>query len=180
MTDKTWNANGTREIGGKPPRHYFYPEGLLVYLYHTAPVDYMLILSKVDYIITLLSGTSQKERPQEYTLKSLSSILTRLRELYSSKYPGKELLSEMSYVVKMGADKYSYKGYQKGMEYSLFISSFMGHFLKSLTEENDQESGLPHLLHCGANILILMGYVNTKGIKSEFNDIPKMFEKGGV
>lgn len=180
MTDKTWNANGTREIGGKPPRHYFYPEGLLVYLYHTAPLDYMLIIGKVDYIITLLSGAHQKERPREQLLKSLSSILTWLRGLYASKYPNKELLSEMSYVVKMGADKYSHKGYQKGMEYSLCISSFMGHFLKSLTEENDQESGLSHLLHAGANILILMGYINTKGIESEFNDIPKMFEKGEV
>ena len=176
--EKVWNINDTREIRGKPPRQYFYTEGLMAYLCRTTSISHSLIVSRIDDILTLLNiktpGSSAK------TLVQLIDIITDLRELYSSKYHGKELLSEMSYVVKMDADKYSYKGYQVGMDYSLCISSFMGHFLKSLTEENDQESGLPHLLHCGANILILMGYINTKGIESEFNDIPKMFEKGEV
>lgn len=176
--EKVWNVNGTREIGGKPPRHYFYPEGLLAYLYRIASIRHSLIVSRIDNILTLLNNKNTGSTAE--TLVQLTDILTDLREFYAEANPGKELLSEMSYVVKMGADKYSHKGYQAGMDYSLCISSFMGHFLKSLTEENDQESGLSHLLHAGANILILMGYINTKGIKSEFNDIPRMFEKGEV
>lgn len=62
----------------------------------------------------------------------------------------------------MGAIKYDDNNWRKGIPYSRIIGSAWRHFLKWLLgEENDKESGLPHLAHVIWNMMVLLEFTFT-------------------
>lgn len=156
--------SGKRDSSHKPPRHFFYTKGVSAYLIEAQAHDHAAIVEYVDELIDKLNTYP------EIAHFFVSGIITKLREMYDG-----FLISDVSYVVEMGARKYGHSNYTKGMNFSLCISSFMGHLLKhALLEENDEESGHNHLLHCAANMLMLLGYLSDKEMVKRFNDIPRM------
>lgn len=154
---------GKRDTSGKPPRHYFYEEGLCALL----PQLHGEACERICWLLEALNNRDIKEAKN-----SIRYALDSIKELYD----GPNLLSDVSYVVKMGAEKYGHANYKKGMKFSYCISSFMGHLLKHAQgQELDEESGYNHLLHCAANMLMLLGYLTDKDLIERFNDIPEMY-----
>ena len=68
-------------------------------------------------------------------------------------------LVEVAKVFTFGSKKYGDMNYMKGMEWSRLIGAVRRHtsaFL--LREDNDPESGIPHLAHAVAGLLMLLEY----------------------
>jgi hypothetical protein len=62
-------------------------------------------------------------------------------------------------VLEFGAKKYAKGNWAKGMSWSVCFTCTMSHLSKAFQgEENDEESGLPHLAHAMCNIVFLLGY----------------------
>lgn len=185
MTTEENKVIGSRDTKGKPPRHFFYVEGLSVLLDQGGVKGKMIssIVKRVDSIINSLSeGTFKVAEIQ------IKEILEDLQILYENEYLTKRsaLIADSSYVVRVGAVKYGHTNYRKGLPFSCCISSFMGHFISyCLGEKDNTEKGPngeilhvgPNLQYCAANMLILLGYVGNKEVIEKCNDIPDMFKE---
>lgn len=168
------NDIGTRDYKHKPPRHYFYESIKSV----VKQKGYSDIL--IEYILDLMTELREHKFSFAKTI-----IKDWIWPFLSDQYPG-NYLAEISNVVKLGADKYGHENYKKGMLFSLCISSFMGHL--EHYDENPQEPNKEivnkldyyndHRLHMGANMLILLHYLETFDEEKleRFNDIPNMYE----
>lgn len=162
-------TEGKRDTSGKPPRHYFYEEGLIELTAREGKGMAAQVIGQVGFLEEALRDGDIEHA--KHTIVVI--LLAYLRYMYA----GKNLLSDTSYVVKMGAEKYGHTNYKKGMKFSYCISSFMGHLLKHAQGEDlDEESGYNHLLHCAANMLMLLGYLTDEDLIERFNDIPEMFK----
>lgn len=64
-------------------------------------------------------------------------------------------LHQVMAVAEFGAEKYGARNYQKGLPISSFLDSAYRHAYLSFQagEDNDPESGLPHLAHAAWNLL---------------------------
>lgn len=176
-TDEEWNVEAYmeasrkiqgeayRDVEGKPPRHYYYSPAIQELLIEADEHDAATCVRILD---TLLLSLQEDTGIAHWHIKT---ILNTLTDMY-----GPELVIDVSYVVKMGAVKYGHSNYRNGMRFSLCISSFMGHLLKHslLGQEKDEESGYSHLLHCAANMMMLLGYVEDPDIVDKYNDIKDM------
>lgn len=81
-------------------------------------------------------------------------------------------------VLEFGAKKYAKGNWAKGMPWSVCYTCAMSHLTKALAgEENDEESGLPHLAHALCNIVFLIGY---RDLYPEGDDRLPEFNLGGV
>jgi len=68
-------------------------------------------------------------------------------------------LTLVAKVMTFGAYHYGDHNWEAGFSWSRCIGSAMRHFVKwVMREENDDESGLPHLAHAIANLLFLLEY----------------------
>ena len=68
-------------------------------------------------------------------------------------------LYTLAEVAGMGADKYSAHNYLKGYAWSLSYDALQRHLLKfQMGEDNDRESGLPHLAHAAWHCLTLLSF----------------------
>lgn len=76
-----------------------------------------------------------------------------------------EALMALATVYKFGAGKYSDpRNWEKGMEWSRLYDSAMRHMLKFWNgEDDDPESGLPHIWHAMWNVCALVWYRNHHG-----------------
>ena len=88
---------------------------------------------------------------------------------YDSGKPRVDLLSPIAMtgtadVLTYGMLKYKEAGnWKKGMAWSRAIASLLRHLFKFMSgEDYDKESGLPHIDHCGANIMFLQEYFRTR------------------
>lgn len=69
-------------------------------------------------------------------------------------------LSEIAKAFEFGAKKYGRYNYRKGMEWSRIGAACLRHTYAWLWgEDHDPESGLHHLAHAGACIVMLLDYV---------------------
>lgn len=160
-------TEGNRDVSGKPPRHYFYTEGLQEYLRILEKPAHANLVNNIEQLLKELKDNASLEPARN----QVAWILIDIKMLY-----GPKLLQDVSYVVKMGAEKYGHSNYKKGMRFSYCISSFMGHLLSHAQgQELDDESGHNHLLHCVANMLLLLGYLTDGNLVERFNDIHEMF-----
>jgi hypothetical protein len=74
-----------------------------------------------------------------------------------------EGLEEVAKVMAFGANKYAAHNWRKGLEWHRLARATIGHVVLWLRgEDNDPESGLSHLGHAGANVLMLLTLVLTK------------------
>ena len=173
---------GSRDTKSKPPRHYFYSEGLIEYFSVEGGLtaESNMIVA-IDELVDSLRDDKTKK-----AIDSCKDIIECLAAEYSSTDTKKHLLSDVSYVTELGALKYGHSNYRKGLKFSCCISSFMGHYLKHATGVKDNTEYGPdgqvlltadNLLFCAANILILLGYLNNTEIINKCNDIPDMFNK---
>lgn len=70
-------------------------------------------------------------------------------------------LSDVAAVGDFGAKKYEQWNYRKGMMWMKLLGSCSRHLTAFiLGEDNDVESGLPHLAHLAYDALMLLGYMN--------------------
>lgn len=68
-------------------------------------------------------------------------------------------LEEVVRVLEFGANKYGDYNWRNGMNWSRVIDAVLRHIFKWLQrEENDEESGLPHLAHAACGLLFLLQY----------------------
>lgn len=68
-----------------------------------------------------------------------------------------DLEDEVSRVCKFGADKYSEGNYLEGIHYDRLLSAALRHYKKHVKKEQiDSESGLLHIAHTAANLLMLI------------------------
>ena len=82
-----------------------------------------------------------------------------------------EALKMVAEVFQYGAFKYAPRNWEKGMDYSRMYSSAMRHLLAFWGgEDEDLESGLPHMAHAAWNCLCLLQYC--LGNYSRFDDRP--------
>ena len=66
-------------------------------------------------------------------------------------------LTEVGKVMTFGAKKYSAHNWLGGLKFTRLASAALRHLFSWLSgEENDPESGLNHLAHCGACVLMLL------------------------
>lgn len=72
-------------------------------------------------------------------------------------------LSQISQAFQFGAKKYGRYNYLGGMEWTRIAAAGLRHIYKWLWgEDRDDESGLHHLAHAGACIVMLLDYVTLK------------------
>lgn len=74
-----------------------------------------------------------------------------------------DALEDVARVLDYGAKKYGTGNWQKGTSWMEFAGSAMRHLTSWLRgEDNDPESGLPHLAHACTNVLFLLAYRRQK------------------
>lgn len=77
-------------------------------------------------------------------------------------------LEQIAKVMGHGAEKYAAWNFTQGMSWSRLLGAALRHlFAWSRGKDTDTDSGLPHLAHCGACVLMLLHLVETK---PEFDD----------
>ena len=70
-----------------------------------------------------------------------------------------ELIEATGHILTFGAKKYAAQEWRTGIEYSRIIGAIMRHFNAWLKgEENDLESGKPHLWHMTCNLAFLITF----------------------
>lgn len=80
----------------------------------------------------------------------------------------REAVDAIAEVLNYGASKYAERNWEKGGPLKVPYNSFERHKLAWLSgEDNDPESGLPHLSHMLANLAFLVTYTR-RGIGEEF------------
>lgn len=68
-------------------------------------------------------------------------------------------LEEIARVLDFGAVKYAPNNWRKGLAYSRVYGAILRHLWAWWRgEDNDRETGLPHLAHAGCEILFLLDY----------------------
>jgi hypothetical protein len=82
-----------------------------------------------------------------------------------------ELLTEVAKVLEKGAIKYAPRNWELGMDWSRVYGSLMRHLIAWWGgEDNDPETGLPHVAHIATNAAFLVAY-NARGVGND--DRPK-------
>lgn len=72
-----------------------------------------------------------------------------------------DAISGIGHVMSYGAKKYGDRNWEKGIAPSRLLGACLRHLLAwSFGENQDPESGLPHLWHAGASVLMLIATVN--------------------
>jgi hypothetical protein len=81
-------------------------------------------------------------------------------------------LERVGEVAGFGAEKYEKFNYLKGYDWSLSINALYRHFLRFLDgEDNDPESGLPHMAHAAWQCLALVSFAERGlGTDDRFKD----------
>lgn len=83
----------------------------------------------------------------------------------------KEDLENAARVFEFGANKYEAWNWTIGMSWMSVLACMKRHYLAVLDgEENDPESGLPHMGHFWCNVIMLVQY--QEGGKTKFDDRP--------
>jgi hypothetical protein len=79
-------------------------------------------------------------------------------------------IEEIASIFTYGARKYNSRNWELGMLYGRVYAAIQRHLLKYWSgEDDDPESGLPHLAHAGFGILALLEY---RRIAPQFDDRP--------
>jgi hypothetical protein len=84
-----------------------------------------------------------------------------------------ELIEGIAQVMMMGEQKYGRNNWKKGLSFTETFDSLQRHLLAYQKGEYvDQESGLPHLYHAGANLAFLCYFNNDEHYSryNKFND----------
>ena len=72
------------------------------------------------------------------------------------------LMFAVAKTLMYGEQKYEKGNFRKGMSWTTVYDCLQRHMLKWLDgEQNDEESGLPHLYHAASNIAFLIEYSET-------------------
>lgn len=72
-------------------------------------------------------------------------------------------IEKLSEVLGFGACKYGANNWRKGIVYSRLIAAALRHiFAFSRGENNDPESGLPHVAHAMCCLMFILGMMNEK------------------
>jgi hypothetical protein len=97
---------------------------------------------KGEWRSTSATGGEKGVKPERYDLIPVSS------------------LRELALVYGYGANKYSDRNWEKGYEYSKSYAALQRHLNQFWSgQNNDEESGLPHLAHAMFHIMALLQFV---------------------
>lgn len=99
-----------------------------------------------------------------------------------------EALEQIALALKFGAEKYGTYNFTEGLKYSRMLGPAERHLKKrNWVSKNDEESGLNHLAHVGANIVMLLWhelkrpdlddtYVKYKELKSDMENRAQLMD----
>lgn len=88
-----------------------------------------------------------------------------------------ELLTGVAAILGFGADKYAPRNWEHGMDFGRVYAAALRHLLAWWGgEDNDRETGMPHLWHAGCCISFLIAY-EARGM-TKFDDRPTLHKKG--
>ena len=146
-----------KDDNGKPPVRYFYFAGLAAMRPENSATR-VLALGYEDLVKALID----KERTGKNECVKLAEI-TLASMAHSFKIPPTEVLKEVSYVSKLGADKYGIFNYQSGMKWSRLVDALGRHLLHYTTEDFiDEESLMDHRYHMLANLFMLAYFIENQ------------------
>lgn len=75
-----------------------------------------------------------------------------------------EALREIAKVLDFGAKKYSRGNWTGGIAYSRLIAATLRHVNQfNAGEDNDPETGLPHMAHAGCEVIFLLWMTQKRG-----------------
>ena len=75
-----------------------------------------------------------------------------------------DALEAVALTMNSGCEKYGDRNWEKGMQYGRVFGAMMRHAWAYWRGENlDKDSGLPHLAHAGACVLMLLAYQLREG-----------------
>jgi hypothetical protein len=90
-----------------------------------------------------------------------------------------ELLIELGYVMAAGAEKYDERNWEKGMAWGRPYAACLRHLLAwHMGEDDDQETGLPHLAHAAANVAFLIAFTQRGTGRDDRPDCTTAEERG--
>lgn len=137
--------SGTKYDHDKPMLVYNYWQGIMNFLPHC---DFNFSQEVFDLKLVLDSAKNNNSG-----LYEINKILLCLKaEIGLDTLP---IITEVSRVCKMGADKYGLLNYRKGIHYDRLLSAALRHYWKGL-HRLDEESGLPHWAHLFSNLFMLI------------------------
>ena len=87
-----------------------------------------------------------------------------------------EFILHTALVLTYGAKKYDAENWRAGIMYKRIYGGIMRHMLAWFNgEDNDPESGLPHLSHAACGLMFLITYTDHEGSYGKnFDDRPNM------
>ena len=72
-------------------------------------------------------------------------------------------IEQLAAVLTFGAQKYSAHNWRKGIAYSRLLAALLRHVFAFMRgEDNDPETGLPHIAHAMCNCMFLLGLRDPK------------------
>ncbi|MDW8345668.1 MAG: DUF5664 domain-containing protein [Bacteroidia bacterium] len=87
----------------------------------------------------------------------------------------KEAVFAIAEALNYGAKKYGKYNFQDGIEYTRLIDAALRHLFQFVGgEDNDRESGLSHIAHAGANIVMLLWMIANR---NDLDDRPRKNKK---
>lgn len=142
------NMSGTKFDQQKPEALYYYthPKALL---YFGKESNEEMVAKKMDDIQKALINNDIED-----ALAQIMQLYDKLRDFYI--VDGEDELRNVSLVSKLGATKYGIYNYQKGLNATSLFGAINRHFYAFLYGNPiDNESGVNHIYHILANLLIL-------------------------
>lgn len=143
-----WSKSG----GAKLELHFAQETGLYVYYWNCGTLDSRPLMEDIPPVPSTAS-TGEVRITDPTTGGQKGSKAQRLDLIPP------EALAKISEVYDYGARKYAPQNWRKGYAWSLSYGALLRHLNSFWSgEDNDPESGLPHLSHAGFHVLALLEY----------------------
>ena len=150
-------SEGVKSDEGKAPARYMYLAPLEMFSDYYQFSGAGEILEEI--IFQLTAGTDNNAAAQ---VELLIEIICN-KQATVERISKAEVMKNVSYVSKLGAEKYGIYNYQKGMDWSRIVDALCRHMIHSfMGDDIDEESGKDHRYHVLANLFMLLYFIENE------------------